>query len=82
MLMYCWKNKIKAITIYVDGSRKNQVIQTEESYKTSFLVAYKDGAIEQKDSSKVKVLGKNNTIIEKDASGLEKGDIILEEETK
>ena len=81
-IIYCWKNKIKGISFYRDGSRKNQVIQTEESYKTSFLVAYKDGAIEQKDGSKVKVLGKNNTIIEKDVSGLEKGDIILEEETK
>jgi len=29
-LVYCWKNKIKAISMYRDNSRANQVIQTKD----------------------------------------------------
>jgi hypothetical protein len=32
-VIYCWKNKIKAISFYRDGSRDNQVLSTKDSYK-------------------------------------------------
>jgi len=34
-VIYCWKHKIKAISFYRDGSRKNQVITTKDSYSSS-----------------------------------------------
>lgn len=32
-IIYCWENKIKAISFYRDGSRKNQTISVKDSYK-------------------------------------------------
>lgn len=34
-VLYCWKHKIKAISFYRDGSRKNQVISTKDTYTAS-----------------------------------------------
>jgi ribonucleoside-diphosphate reductase alpha chain len=34
-VLYCWKNKIKAISFYRDGSRQNQVISTKDSYTST-----------------------------------------------
>ncbi len=31
-VFYCWTHKVKAISFYRDGSRKNQVISTKDSY--------------------------------------------------
>jgi ribonucleotide reductase alpha subunit len=78
-IIYCWKNKIKGISFYRDGSRKNQVIQTTSSYNTSFLVSYRHGDIEQITENSVLILDKDNNIIKKAVSDLKKGDIILEE---
>ena len=32
-IIYCWRNKIKALSVYRDGSRQNQVLSTESSYE-------------------------------------------------
>lgn len=34
-VIYCWKHKVKAISFYRDGSRKNQVMSTKDSYAES-----------------------------------------------
>ncbi len=34
-VIYCWKHKIKAISFYRDGSRKNQVITTKDTYASA-----------------------------------------------
>ena len=31
-VFYCWRHKVKAISFYRDGSRKNQVMTTKDSY--------------------------------------------------
>lgn len=42
-LMYCWKNKVKAVSFYRDGSRKNQQISTQKTYaERPELLVYRD----------------------------------------